>query len=66
VRYSVPWEVSMWRLVSLVLLAGCADAPAQQLPERIAQPLPVGRAIDSTHRVVCYVFPNGSGDCEKF
>ncbi len=54
------------RLLALVFLTGCT-AEAQSLPQRLEQQQPmVARAIDSTHRVVCYVFPNGNGDCEKF
>lgn len=59
-------------LTVLLLASGCGSVKAQsdRVPERVPNPganVPiVGRAIDSTHRVVCYVFPNGSGDCEKF
>lgn len=59
----------MWRLVSLALLAACAKSEAQDnqaLPERLGPIVPIIRSVDSTYRNVCYVFPNGSGDCEKF
>ena len=68
----------MWRLDSVLrlfasaaigwmLLAGCSRTEAQdQLPHRLSPVAPIVRAADSTHRVVCYVFPNGSGDCVKF
>lgn len=59
-----------WRIVALLLAGGvgCTRSEAQtdRLPERMTPGFPVGRAVDSTHRVVCYVFPNGSGDCQKF
>ena len=55
------------RALLLLALLGCAESQAQdQLPHRVGPVVPVARAIDSAHRNVCYVFPDGSGDCEKF
>ena len=58
-----------WAYAVLAVLAGCAKSEAQdaaRVPERIGPIVPIIRSVDSTYRNVCYVFPNGSGDCEKF
>jgi hypothetical protein len=56
-----------WWAYAVLALLGCTRSEAQdQLPQRVGPVVPVARAIDSAHRNVCYVFPDGSGDCEKF
>lgn len=70
-RKSVPVAVGLVLLILAGWLWLAARSEAQQsLPERVPNQgtiVPIlGPAVDSVHRVVCYVFPNGSGDCEKF